>query len=39
MADEALFSGLTAANVSEFGFILVFKGQELGYCMAMSWVF
>jgi len=28
---SAVLAGLTAANVSEFGFILVFKGQELGY--------
>ncbi len=27
----ALLAGLTAAQVSEFGFILVFKGKELGY--------
>ncbi len=28
---SSVLAGLTAANVSEFGFILVFKGQELGY--------
>ena len=28
---SAVLAGLTAANVSEFGFILIFKGQELGY--------
>jgi hypothetical protein len=28
---SAILAGLTAANVSEFGFILIFKGQELGY--------
>ncbi len=28
---SAVLAGVTAAQVSEFGFILVFKGQELGY--------
>lgn len=28
---SAILAGVTAAQVSEFGFILVFKGQELGY--------
>ncbi|MEK7644044.1 MAG: cation:proton antiporter, partial [Patescibacteria group bacterium] len=28
---SAFLAGVTAAQVSEFGFILVFKGQELGY--------
>jgi Kef-type K+ transport system membrane component KefB/voltage-gated potassium channel Kch len=28
---SSVLAGLTAANVSEFGFILVFKGQEIGY--------
>ena len=28
---NALLAGVTAAQVSEFGFILVFKGQEVGY--------
>src|SRR3989338_299206 len=28
---NAFFAGITAAQVSEFGFILVFKGKDLGY--------
>lgn len=28
---NAFLAGITAAQVSEFGFILVFKGQELGF--------
>lgn len=28
---SAFLAGVTAAQVSEFGFILIFKGQELGY--------
>ncbi|HAT04050.1 MAG TPA: hypothetical protein DCS29_04760 [Candidatus Magasanikbacteria bacterium] len=28
---SAFLAGITAAQVSEFGFILIFKGQELGY--------
>jgi Kef-type K+ transport system membrane component KefB len=28
---NAFLAGITAAQVSEFGFILVFKGKELGY--------
>ena len=28
---NAFLAGITAAQVSEFGFILVFKGRELGY--------
>lgn len=28
---SAFLAGVTAAQVSEFGFILVFKGEELGY--------
>ena len=28
---NSFLAGITAAQVSEFGFILVFKGQELGY--------
>lgn len=28
---NAFLAGITAAQVSEFGFILIFKGEELGY--------
>ncbi|PLX28292.1 hypothetical protein C0581_02750 [Candidatus Parcubacteria bacterium] len=28
---SAFLAGITAAQVSEFGFILIFKGEELGY--------
>jgi len=28
---NAFLAGITAAQVSEFGFILIFKGRELGY--------